>query len=254
MGAPCEYLSLNRSGYIGSQRFCSMIWSGDTVAMWETLAAQVASELSASMTGWGWWTVDAGGFQGDNTVEWSNNIDRPEYRELYVRWLQWTTFLPFMRNHGSRACDRQSAYTCDNEPWAYGEQNTPIIAAYIGLRYQLRPYLKAVFQKFHETGRAIMRPLFMDFEVTDPRIGEMTSTNANATTQQYMFGPRLLVTPVTTPEATDWNVYLPLMGSRSASNATKPWTYWWGKCDVRRGSVCDRSSAARADTCFLSGK
>lgn len=113
-GAACPYVSLSRSGYIGSQRFCSLIWSGDTTSVWETLSAQVASGLSAAATGLGWWTVDAGGFQVDPTVDWSGNIDRPQYRELYIRWLQWTTFLPFMRNHGSRACDFQDAYTCNN--------------------------------------------------------------------------------------------------------------------------------------------
>ena len=113
-GSACPYVSLSRSGYIGSQRFCSMIWSGDTTSVWETLSAQVASGLSAAATGWGWWTLDAGGFQVDPTIDWSGNIDRPEYRELYVRWIQWATFLPFMRNHGSRACDFQDAYTCNN--------------------------------------------------------------------------------------------------------------------------------------------
>lgn len=29
-GSPCDYVSLSRSGYVGSQRFCSIIWSGDT--------------------------------------------------------------------------------------------------------------------------------------------------------------------------------------------------------------------------------
>ncbi|GAB7355523.1 hypothetical protein MBLNU459_g6006t1 [Dothideomycetes sp. NU459] len=223
-GTPCDYVSLSRSGYIGSQRFCSMIWSGDTVAVWETLSEQVADGLSAASTGWGWWTVDAGGFQADSTVEWSNNIDRPEYRELYIRWLQWTTFIPFMRNHGARACDHLDAYTCNNEPWAYGAQNTPIIVSYINLRYSLAPYLKAVFSRFHATGRMIMRPLFMDFGTTDAAIMGMTRTNTNVTTQQYMFGPRLLVTPVTLPNVTEWDVYLP---QTRDSNATKPWTYWW---------------------------
>lgn len=129
-----------------------------------------------------------------------------------------------MRNHGSRACDHQDAFTCNNEPWTYGAQNTPIIVSYIHLRYQLAPYLKAVFAQFHETSRMIMRPLFMDFSITDPSISEMTRINNNVTTQQYMFGPRLLVTPVTLPNVTEWDVYLPQTGS---GNATKPWTYWW---------------------------
>lgn len=75
-----------------------MIWSGDTTSVWETLSAQVASGLSAAATGWSWWTLDIGGFQPDPTVWWSGNIGEAPYRELYVRWLQWGTFLPFMRN------------------------------------------------------------------------------------------------------------------------------------------------------------
>jgi len=102
MGQPCDYLSLSRSGYIGSQRFCSMIWSGDTTSVWETLSAQVAVALSAAATGWGWWTLDIGGFQADPTIWWSANIDTEPYRELYVRWQQWATFLPFMRSKFTR--------------------------------------------------------------------------------------------------------------------------------------------------------
>ncbi|KAJ5261619.1 hypothetical protein N7505_008486 [Penicillium chrysogenum] len=223
MGSPCNYLSLSRSGYIGSQRFCSMIWSGDITSVWETLSAQVASGLSAAATGWGWWTLDAGGFQADPTVPWSGNIDSPEYRELYVRWFQWSTFLPLMRTHGSRTCDFQDAYTCANEPWSYGSENTPILVSYINLRYQLSAYLRAVFAQLHKSGRMIMRPLYMDFEKSDPHVARWTSANTNITTQQYMFGPRLLVSPVTIPNVTEWSVYLP----QTAGDDSKPWTYWW---------------------------
>lgn len=225
-GSACDYLSLSRSGYIGSQRFCSMIWSGDTTAVWDTLALQVAAGLSMAATGMSWWTLDAGGFQSDPTVPWSNNIDEPQYRELYVRWQQWSTFLPFMRNHGARACNVQHAFTCDNEPWVYGSSNTPIIKSYIEMRYALHDYISAVFAQFSKTGRMIMRPLYMDFETTDSNISGMVKMNVNATTQQYMFGPRLLVTPVTQPGKREWDVYLP-QTSNSSGNSSKPWTYWW---------------------------
>lgn len=183
-GTPCEYLSLSRSGYIGSQRFCSMIWSGDITSTWATLSSQIATGLSAAATGWGWWTLDIGGFQADPTVWWSGNIDEKPYQELYVRWQQWAVFLPFFRNHGTRACNSQSAFTCDNEPWSYGDEHTPTIVSYIKLRYQLAPYLEAIFKQFSKTGRMILRPLYMDFGTTDPRINEMTQVNANVTTQQ----------------------------------------------------------------------
>ena len=233
-GSPCPYVSLSRSGYIGSQRFCSMIWSGDTTSVWQTLGEQVAVGLSAAATGWSWFTLDAGGFQADSTVPWSANIDDPAYRELYVRWQQWTTFLPFMRNHGSRTCNFQDAYTCNNEPWTYGAANTPIIASYIRLRYRLGPYITALFEQFSKTGRALMRPLYMDFGLSDPNVMALTANNSNVTTQQYMFGPRLLVTPVTLPNVTEWEVYLPkTAGAAAAGNSTGvssgggEWTYWW---------------------------
>lgn len=74
-----------------------------------------------------------------------------EYRELYVRWLQWATLLPFMRTLGSRKCNVQNAHTCNNEWWSYGEENTPMIVSYIQLRYQLKAYLQALFEQIHHT-------------------------------------------------------------------------------------------------------
>lgn len=239
MGTPCEHISLSRSGYIGSQRFCSLIWSGDTTSVWDTLGLQIASGLSAAATGWGWWTLDAGGFQVDPTVWWSGNIDTPEYRELYLRWFQWATFLPFMRTHGSRACNFQDAYTCANEPWSYGEENTPILIDYIHLRYQLGKYLQSIFQQFHETGRMMMRPLYVDFEKSDPHISEWTQSNSNATTQQYMFGPRLLVAPVTLPNVTEWSVYLP---QPAGADGSRPWTHWWSNQTFEGGQYVNISA------------
>ena len=128
-----------------------------------------------------------------------------------------------MRTHGSRQCEFQDAYTCANEPWSYGAENTPIIVSYIHLRYQLSAYLRAIFAQLNKTGRMIMRPLYMDFEKSDSHVAGWTQTNTNVTTQQYMFGPRLLVSPVTTPNVTEWSVYLP----QTADNSSKPWTYWW---------------------------
>jgi alpha-glucosidase (family GH31 glycosyl hydrolase) len=69
----------------------------------------------------------------------------------------------------------------------------------------------------------IMRPLYMDFETSDPDVSTWTQKNNNVTTQQYMFGPRLLVTPVTEPNVTEWSVYLP----QTQGDDAKPWTYWW---------------------------
>lgn len=80
------------------------------------------------------------------------------------------------------------------EPWSYGPENEQIVVSYIKLRYTLQPYTKALFRQLSLSGRAIIRPLFMDFSVPDPYILSATET----LNQQYMFGPHLLVAPVTT--------------------------------------------------------
>lgn len=71
-----------------------------------------------------------------------------------------------------------------------------------------------------------MRPLYMDFSISDPQIMNRSLVNDNVTTQQYMLGPRLLVTPITLPNVTEWEVYLPQPAGLKG-NSTKPWTYWW---------------------------
>ncbi|PYH41772.1 uncharacterized protein BP01DRAFT_426123 [Aspergillus saccharolyticus JOP 1030-1] len=227
-GSACPHISLSRSGYIGSQRWCSIIWSGDTTSVWETLAAQIASGLSAAATG--------------------GNIDTDEFRELYVRWFAWATFLPFMRTHGNRACNVQEAYTCANEPWSYGAENTRVLVGYIHLRYQLAQYLTQVFERFSREGRSIMRPLYMDFEHSDGNVTAWVGGNANFTTQQYMFGPRLLVSPVTKPNVSQWEVYLPATGEKGR------WTNWWSNETYAGGEVVTVAAPREQIPLFYLGK
>ncbi len=125
---------------------------------------------------------------------------------------------------GERALVRQLSLVVVSR--GHTEQtNTPIIKSYIELRYTPDPYIKSFFAQFSKTGRMIMRPLFVDFSTADPNIVTWTNYNTNFTTQQYMFGPRLLVTPITLSGVTTWQVYLPNTGA--LGNLTKPWTYWW---------------------------
>lgn len=56
----CQYVSLSRSTYIGGQRFCSFVWSGDTTSVWPTLQEQITTGLSQAATSGGWWATDTG--------------------------------------------------------------------------------------------------------------------------------------------------------------------------------------------------
>ncbi len=62
------------------------------------------------------------------------------------------------------------------------------------------PYIYSLGWMTHETGAPYMRALFMDFP-NDPKVAELGD--------EYMFGPALLVAPVTEQGATTKRVYLP---------------------------------------------
>jgi alpha-D-xyloside xylohydrolase len=177
---------LSRSGYAGIQRNAVAVWSGDVNPNWETFRRQIPAGLNLSVSGVPYWTTDIGGFV-------SANPDDPAYRELYVRWFEFGTFCPIFRAHGTRT-------TNQNEIWSYGPEAQKILTSYDRLRYRLLPYIYSLAWRVTSAGYTIMRPLVMDFrmDIRAQNIGD-----------EYLFGPAILVAPVTEPEATTRHIYLP---------------------------------------------
>jgi alpha-D-xyloside xylohydrolase len=177
---------LSRSAYAGTQRNAAAVWSGDVNPTWETLRRQIPAGLNYSLSGLPYWTTDIGGF----TVA---NPDDPAYRELFVRWFEFGTFCPIFRVHGTRS-------TNQNELWSFGPEAQKTLVAFDKLRYRLMPYIYSLAWKTTNESYTIMRPLVMDFR-TDVRAQDAGS--------QFLFGPALLVNPVTEPGATSRHLYLP---------------------------------------------
>jgi alpha-D-xyloside xylohydrolase len=177
---------LSRSGYAGSQRNAAAVWSGDVDPNWETFRRQIPAGLNLSVSGIPYWTTDIGGFV-------SANPDDPAYRELYIRWFQFGVFCPIFRAHGTRT-------TNQNEIWSYGPEAQKILTAYDQLRYRLMPYIYSLAWKTSSEGYTMLRPLVMDFR---------PDTRAQNISDQFLFGPALLVNPVTEPGAASRRVYLP---------------------------------------------
>jgi alpha-D-xyloside xylohydrolase len=177
---------LSRSGYAGIQRNSTAVWSGDVDPNWETFRRQIPAGLNLSLSGVPYWTTDIGGFV-------SANPDDPRYRELYIRWFQFGAFCPVFRAHGTRT-------TNQNEIWSYGPEAQKILAAYDQLRYRLMPYIYSTAWKVTNEGYTFMRPLVMDFR---------GDTRAQNIADQFLFGPAILVSPVTEPGATSRHLYLP---------------------------------------------
>jgi alpha-D-xyloside xylohydrolase len=197
-------LILARDAYIGAQHNGTIFWSSDINGNWDTLKRQVPTGINFVASGMPYWSTDIGGWQylphthvpehpplldpSDARAEVDHYDDYPE---LYTRWFEYGTFQPNFRSHGSRP---------QNEVWSYGAQAEPILEKYLRLRYQLMPYIYSLGYTTHKTGAPFMRGLFMDFGA-DPTVADIGD--------EYMFGPALLIAPVTEQGKTTREVYLP---------------------------------------------
>ena len=177
---------LSRSAFAGAQRNAVAAWSGDIVADFETFRRQIPAGLNFSLSGLPYWTTDIGGFILGRPSD-------PAYRELFVRWFQYGTFCPIFRVHGTRAPN-------ENELWSYGAAAQEILTKFDNLRYRLLPYIYSLAWRVTSESYTPMRPLVMDYRTdeTSRRIGD-----------QFLFGPALLVNPVTDPGVDSWRLYLP---------------------------------------------
>ena len=86
------------------------------------------------------------------------------------------------------------------EMWKWDSATEKILISYDQLRYRLLPYLYSVSWMVTNRGYTMMRPLVMDFR-SDPL--------ALNVPDEYMFGPAMLICPVTQARAAARSVYLP---------------------------------------------
>ncbi len=187
---------LTRSGFAGQQRYGAASWSGDITSSWTALQKQIAAGLGFSLSGIPYWTVDSGGFAvpGRFARKQASPEDLAEWHELNTRWFQYATFLPLLRVHG------QWPY---REMWEFGGEDSAAYKAQLEhdrLRYRLLPYVYSLAGAVTHGDGSILRALVMDF-AGDARARELAD--------QYMFGPSLMVSPVTEYRARERDVYLP---------------------------------------------
>lgn len=181
-----EPMILTRCGFPGIQRYGAALWSGDVGNDWETFRRQIVAGLGVQAAGHPWWTYDAGGF-----FRPQNQYTDSAYIERMLRWIETSVYLPLMRVHG---------YMSNTEPWNYGPEAQQIITNCLKEREKLQPYIKECARRVSEEGYTLMRPLVFDF-AHDPEALQQK--------YEYMFGPDLLISPVTEPGVTTWRTYLP---------------------------------------------
>jgi alpha-D-xyloside xylohydrolase len=209
-------VNLTRCAWLGSQRNSAVVWSGDIASTFDSLRKQIKAGLNFAFSGVPWWTTDIGGFfNGDPNDE--------NFRELFIRWFAFGVFCPIFRVHGYRLPYHEpnqmdpNAYNQSggpNEVWSYGEENTKILEGFIRLRKRLIPYIMEQMKKASIDGTPVMRPLLYDFP-EDKAVYPVSD--------EYMFGPDILVAPVIEKNSVSRRVYLPLGVSWKDPYTGKVW-------------------------------
>jgi len=170
---------LTRSGWTGVQRY-AWTWTGDNESTWWSLAQSVRMALSMGLCGVPYNAPDIGGFGGEPDPE------------LFVRWFQLGSFLPFFRVHSAW-------FTPRREPWCFGEPMLLVLREALRLRYRLLPYWYTQAWWTTTLGTPLVRPLFWDDP--DPRLRDVDDA--------FLVGPNLLVAPILTDGARRRDVRLP---------------------------------------------
>ena len=171
---------VSRSGWAGLQRY-AWCWTGDVASTWPALRMTVAMVLSLGLSGIPFTGPDIGGFSGAPSAE------------LFTRWFQLATFLPFFRTHSALGTPRR-------EPWCWEEPTLTHLRDLLNLRGCFLPYLYTLAWEASRTGAPLVRPLFWP-AADDPALWDVEDA--------FLLGDALLVAPVVEEGATERAVTLP---------------------------------------------
>ncbi|HBI73043.1 MAG TPA: alpha-xylosidase, partial [Lachnospiraceae bacterium] len=160
-----EAVLFARSATVGGQKF-PVHWGGDCWSDYESMAESLRGGLSLTMSGFGYWSHDIGGFENTSTPD------------VYKRWCAFGLLSTHSRLHGS------SSYRV---PWAYDEEAVDVVRFFTRLKASLMPYLFRNAIETSKIGIPSMRSMVMEF-TEDPVCAYLD--------RQYMLGDSLLVAPI----------------------------------------------------------
>ena len=162
-------LLLSRGGVYAPHRY-PVLYGGSSEVSWKALKELPFRYLNASNIGLTWVSHDVGGNHGGI-----------EEGELYVRYLQLSTFAPILRFHAARG----KYYK--REPWLWDAETKSIACDYLRLRHRLIPYIYTEAYNYTKVGIPLLQPFYYNYMwVYDDALYR----------NQYYFGSQLLVCPI----------------------------------------------------------
>jgi hypothetical protein len=162
-------------------------WTSDTPTTFSGLNTEMgrAAILNTTSTA-AYWSGDTGGYSGKPTDE------------LYMRWLEYTTFTPLQEFFGSKS---ETGSIGSRFPWMFGTQAQSVVKQYTQLRYRLLP-----FRYSNALSAYFVKPTAYPVR--------WVGTTQLLVGQAYS---QILVQPVTTAGATTASVVLP----------SGTWIHYW---------------------------
>jgi alpha-D-xyloside xylohydrolase len=164
------------------------------------LIASLIAGLSLGPSGFPFYGADTGGYRYS-----------PPDKELFIRWFQQTALSSVMQVGTS---SNTVAWEFDKNP-GFDQELLDLYRVYTRLHLRLWPYAWTLAQQIASTGHPIQRP----FGLAYPELGEHPS-------DQYLFGPDLLVAPVVDRGLTSRTVLFP----------PGRWVDWWTGAVVEGGA------------------
>lgn len=160
-----EAVVFARASTAGGQKF-PVHWGGDCDSTYEAMAESLRGGLSLTLSGFGYWSHDIGGFESTATPD------------VFKRWTAFGLLSSHSRFHGS------SSYRV---PWLFDEEAVDVTRHFTKLKNSLMPYLFNAAVENNQTGIPVMRAMVLEFP-DDPACETLD--------RQYMLGDSILVAPI----------------------------------------------------------
>lgn len=191
-----EAVLFARSATVGGQKF-PVHWGGDCWSDYESMEESMRGGLSLTMSGFGFWSHDIGGFESTSTPD------------VYKRWAAFGLLSTHSRLHGS---------TSYRVPWAYDEEAVSVVSFFTKLKASLMPYLYRNAVETSRTGVPMLRSMVIEY-TNDPMCAYLD--------KQYMLGDSLLVAPILNEDGIG-KFYLPAgKWTNYFTNETKEGLRWF---------------------------
>lgn len=160
-----------KPGIAWSEHRYTVHFTGDTYSTWEMLAFQSTFTIKEGNIGIPYVTHDLGSYHADLLAD-----------DMYMRWVQFGTFQPIFRLHSKMG---------KRLPWQYPNVSQHA-EKFIRLRHALIPYTYTLAHETATGGMPIVSGMYLYYP---------TAPEAFTYDKQYLYGEKVLVSPIATAGA-----------------------------------------------------